>query len=106
MQRELFEELGLDVTISKPHVFFRKMPFTSKSGEEFISDERYYVVKVPDEKVLFKNMSAGERRLTKDSKWWSIDDIRSSCDKFFTDALDVILENIISDNLPVVPQEI
>ena len=106
LQRELFEELGLDVTIAKPHMYFRKMPFISKSGEEFISDERYYVVKVPDEKVLFENMSAGERRLTKDGKWWSIDDIRSSCEEFFTDDLDMVLEDIFLNKLPVAPQEI
>lgn len=106
LQRELFEELGLDVTIAKPHAYSRKMPFTNKSGEEFISDERYYIVKVPDEKVLFENLSADERRLTKDGKWWSIDDIRSSCEEFFTDDLGMILEDIIRDKLSVAPQEI
>lgn len=106
LQRELFEELGLDVAVAEPYVFFRKMPFISKSGEKFTSDERYYVVKVPDENVLFGNMSTGERQLTKEGKWWSIDGIRSSSEEFFTDDLDVILKDIISDNLPFTPQEI
>lgn len=106
LQRELYEELGLDIVVAEPHVFFRRMPFTNKSGEEFISDERYFIVKVPDEKAFFDNMSVGETKLTKEGKWWSVDDIRLSDEEFFTDDLDIILEDIISDNLTTTPQEI
>lgn len=106
LRRELYEELGLDVTVTEPYAFFRKMPFTHKSGEEFISDERFFVVKVPDENVIFSNMSAVEKKLTKEGKWWSVDDIRSSSEEFFADDLDSILENILNDNLPLAPREI
>ena len=106
LQRELFEELGIDITVVGPHVFFREMPFTSKTGEEFVSDERYYIVNITDENVLFDNMSAVERQLTKEGRWWSIDDIRSSSEEFFTDDLDDILEDIINGNLASFPLEI
>lgn len=106
LQRELYEELGLDVPVTEPYVFFRKMPFTHKSGEEILSDERYFVVKVPDENVTFENMSAAERALTKEGRWWSVDDLRSSSEAFFADGLDILLENILSGNLPLSPGEI
>jgi len=106
LQRELYEELGLNFTISKPYSFFRKMPLTHKSGEGFISDERYFVVKVPEKNVTFDNMSSVERELTKEGKWWSADDIRLSNEEFFVENLTSILEDIIGDNLSLSPQEI
>ena len=106
LQRELLEELGLDVAVTEPHVFLRKRPFTSSGGEEFLSDERYYVVMAPDETVVFDNMSADERALTKEGKWWSVADIRASDEEFFAEDLDAILADILDGNLPVSPQEI
>ena len=101
-----FEELGVELTINEPFVLFRKMQFKTKSGENFISDERYFVVKVPDEKVNYKNMSEIEKELTRDGRWWSVDDLRLSTNEFFMNDLDMILEAIINNKLKNTPQEI
>jgi ADP-ribose pyrophosphatase len=106
LQRELYEELGIDIAISEPHVFFRKMLFTSESGEKFISDEQYYIVRTLDEQVSFDNMATSEKKLTKEGKWWSADEIRSSDEEFFAAELDVVLEDIIDDKLSLIPAEI
>ena len=106
LERELFEELGLRATVKKPHTYFRKMPFKSKSGEEFVSDERYYIVKTENENVLFDHMSAGEKKLTKEGRWWSLYDIHKSHEEFFTPDLESILKDVICGNLPVAPQKI
>ena len=79
--------------------------FTEKCMERHCLSCTHYR-KVLDEKLFFDNVSAGERMLTKDGRWWSVDEIRSSSEEFFTVDLDVILEDIINDNLRSTPQEI
>ena len=106
LQRELYEELGLDIIIDEPYAFFRRIPFISASGEEFISDERYFIIKDFHETISFDHMSSGEMALTKDGRWWSADDISSSDEEFFAEDLEDILNDIINDALPNTPQEI
>ena len=51
-------------------------------------------------------MTNNEKENTKAGKWWSLEEIQSSNEKFFVDGLDKILENILSNNIPSSPQEI
>ena len=106
LRRELYEEMGIDVFQVGTYSFYRKMPLKYKSGEEFLSDERFYVIDVPDEDVVFDNMTSAERQLTLEGRWWSAADIRRSDEDFFIDNLDSILEDIIACNLPPSPREI
>jgi len=106
MRRELREELGLDIADVGEHAFIRRMVFTDKSGQEFLSDERYYVIRTADEKVVFDNMTANERRMIKAGRWWAADELRVSWEDFFSDNLAAILEKILANDLPPVPLEI
>ncbi|RBP61043.1 NUDIX domain-containing protein [Alkalibaculum bacchi] len=106
LRRELYEELGLEILIESKYVYARKKVFTDKKGIEFLSDERYFIVKVNNEIVIYENMTNNEKENTKAGKWWSLEEIQSSNEKFFVDGLDKILENILSNNIPSSPQEI
>jgi 8-oxo-dGTP pyrophosphatase MutT (NUDIX family) len=106
LRRELVEELGL-VTSDIGHVrYFINGVFCTRSGEEYLSKEQYYVIRVSDEDVTLENMSAVERTRLKQLKWWSADEISTSDEWFFVNGLDDIIQHIIEDNLPTIPQEL
>ena len=106
LNRELYEELGLEIDGSYQCIYIRNKPFTTKSGEEFISEERYFLVKIDNPNLSFNNMTQTEKRLTKDYKWWSVDEINSSSEVFFMDKLGAKIVKIIDGDIPEEPVEI
>ena len=104
--RELYEELGLKISGHFKWIYFRNRPFTTKYGEEFISEERYYLVKIDHSNTNFENMTVTEKELTKDWKWWSVEEIMSSSDLFFAENLGEELLKIINGYIPEEPIEI
>jgi|TergutMp193P3_1026864.scaffolds.fasta_scaffold108653_2 8-oxo-dGTP pyrophosphatase MutT (NUDIX family) len=107
LERELFEELGITInTKCLPLVFQRHKPFITKNGDKFISEEKYFLVKVKDISVSFKNFTETENKLTKDYKWWTPDEIKESQEEFFAENLYDLISNIIAGILPKNPIEI
>lgn len=106
LSREMREELGLKIKGGFKWIYYRNKPFKTKSGEEFVSEERYYLVKIEHSNVNFENMTHIEQKLTKEWKWWSIEDIMNSSDTFFTDNLAEKLSKIIAGCIPDKPIEI
>lgn len=106
LSREMYEELGLEISGNHKWIYYRNKPFTTKSGEKFISEERYYLIKTNHSNMNFKNMTHIEKKLTKDWKWWSVEEIMNSSDSFFADNLGEELLKIISGCIPEEPVEI
>lgn len=106
LHREIYEELGIELTGNYKWIYYRNRPFMTKSGEEFLSVERYYLVRIPHTKISFKNMTRIEKKLTKEWKWWPIEEIQSSSEVFFVDNLYEELDKIINGNIPEKPVEI
>ncbi len=106
LYRELHEELGLDRIENYRWIFYRNKPFVYNSGEEFMSEERYYLIRVNHSDLFFGNMDELEKRLTKDWKWWSVDEIRNSSERFFANDLDEKLTRILHGLIPEEPSEI
>ena len=106
LSRELYEELGLEVNGNLKWIYYRNKPFTTKSGDKFISEERYYLVKIEHSNMNFENMTRTEKKLTKDWKWWSVEEIMNSSDLFFADNLGEELLKIINGCIPEEPVEI
>lgn len=103
LSREMYEELGLEISGKFKWIYYRNKPLTTKSGEKFISEERYYLVKIEHSNTNFENMTHIEQKLTKDWKWWSIEDIMNSSESFFADNLDEELLKIINGCIPEDP---
>ncbi len=57
LARELYEEIGLEANGGYKWIYYRNKLFTTKSGEKFISEERYYLVKTGHSNTNFKNMT-------------------------------------------------
>jgi 8-oxo-dGTP diphosphatase len=106
LSRELHEEMGLEIEEDYKCIFYRNKPFITKTGEEFISEERFYLVKINQFDLSMENMTQNERKLTKDWKWWSADEIHNSSETFFVDDLDVYIAGIINGDIPEEPAEI
>ena len=107
LERELNEELGITInTKYLPLVFQRYKPFTTKNGDKFMSEEKYFLVKVKDSNFSFMNFTETEKKLTKDYKWWTLDEIKKSNEEFFADNLYDLIANIIAGILPENPIEI
>lgn len=106
LKRELFEELGLyDVEVGK-WIWYRSKPFTTKSGEEFLSEERFYLVRIDNVNITFKNMTDTEKKLTEDGKWWSVESLNASEEEFFTDDLHIKIQEVINSSFTEKPTEI
>ena len=106
LKRELYEELGIEFDGPYRHIYSRNKPFVKKSGEEFMSEERYYLVTLDNKTFSFDHMTAAEKRLTKAWKWWPIDEIQNSSELFFTDNLFEKMSNIVNGDIPTEVAEI
>lgn len=82
IERELFEELGLNIKIKDESLFALDIPFEGKHGE-FISHEVYYLVHVTKNiNISLDNMTLNEKSTFHAVKWWSLDELKESNDEF------------------------
>ncbi|QXE17771.1 NUDIX hydrolase [Clostridium sp. 001] len=102
LKRELFEETGLMFDSIGPWIWTKEVIFNGKKGD-FVSYERYYLIKSGNTDISFKNMTLNEVITLKDYKWWSLDEIVSSNEEFFTPQIGNLFLEIISGNIPNSP---
>lgn len=82
IERELYEELGLDIKIKDESLFALDIPFEGKHGE-FISHEVYYLVHVSKNiNISLDNMTLNEKGTFHAVKWWSLEELKESNDEF------------------------
>lgn len=106
LSREIYEELGFEIKGDFKWLYYRNKPFTTKSGQTFISEERYYLIKVDNFNINFENMTYNEQNHTKDWKWWTIEEIMGFSETFFADNLGERLTEVINGSIPDKPLEI
>lgn len=99
LKRELYEELGIKDEIAPKWVYKRNRIFEKKDGSKFLSEERYYLVRIEKSDFNFDGWEESEKKYTRDWKWWSVEDIRMSGEEFFCDKLGDILEELIKGDL-------
>ena len=82
LERELFEELGLNINIKNKSILTLDIPFNGKNGK-FISHEVYYLVHIPKDTVfVLDNMQENEKNTFHNIKWWSLDELEKTEDSF------------------------
>lgn len=92
LERELFEELGINIEINENSVLSLDIPFNGKS-RKFISHEVYFLVHLPKNTTFsLENMDADEKDTFHNLKWWNIDELRTTKDEF--EPKDQILKHI------------
>lgn len=94
LERELFEELGLEVDVVGEPVLTLDIPFDGRDGE-FISHEVYYLLRLSSDTIVsFENMEENEKDTFLDLKWWSLEELQNGGMEF--EPHDEILQLLIN----------
>ena len=108
LKRELFEELGIELsgTDSMPQIYYRFPLYELKSGETVQSEERFYLVRLDETEFSYAGWTESENKRMTSGKWWSLEEIKTSGEKFFSEDILEILERLSRGEIPKEPIEI
>lgn len=104
-RRELWEETGMEGVQLGPWVWTEDHVLNWKD-EPIRFCERFYLAWARNTDVEPGGMSAEEREVLREHRWWPVEDIRSSAEVFFPVGLADLLTPIVSGEIPVCPIEI
>jgi len=98
-QRELVEETGLtipDDDIGAPR-WFRSVSFLHAGARRFQDESIVHaVVRQPAPVVEPRGLSDDERATTIGHRWWSVDDVEASAERFFPGSLPAVLRRFLN----------
>ena len=106
LKREVYEELGVQLTKESPEVYYRNPIYTLKSGEKVQSVEKFFLVVLEEDSFSFNHWTESEKKRMLAGKWWSMEEIEKSEDEFFTKDILRIMMELSDGNFPVQSQEI
>ena len=106
LKRELFEELGIELSEPAPFAFYRTPLYELKSGETVRSEERFYLVRLDETEFFYSNWTESENKRMTAGRWWSLEEIKASGEKFFSEDILEILERLSQGEIPKEPIEI
>ncbi|TQV83871.1 NUDIX hydrolase [Denitrobaculum tricleocarpae] len=88
--RELYEETGISGDVGE-EVAQRDVIFETPSGDSVMADERYFLVRVSDNRIDKSGQGAAESQYMRAHKWWSPEDIRETSEVVFPEELEALL---------------
>jgi 8-oxo-dGTP pyrophosphatase MutT (NUDIX family) len=100
--RELWEETGVRVPEIGPWVWSREKVLHFPDGP-LLFHERYYVVRAPSAAVRIENMEGGERRVYREHRWWSLEELRTIGETVSPEGFADLLEPILRGRMPARP---
>lgn len=106
LKRELFEELGIELTEPAPEVFYRTPIYELENGETVRSEERFYLVRLEETEFSYASWTESENKRMTAGKWWSVEEIRKSTEKFFSEDAVGILTRFSKGEIPKASEEI
>jgi 8-oxo-dGTP pyrophosphatase MutT (NUDIX family) len=107
LMREIREETGIPVDpamLSEP-VWTRDCLFTWK-GEVERHLEQFYLVRVAHQDVDTSQLEATEAGVIRDHRWWTLDEIRASSERFAPMRLAEHLALLLDGKIPQEPVEV
>ncbi|MBP3618905.1 MAG: NUDIX domain-containing protein [Lachnospiraceae bacterium] len=108
LKRELFEELGIELSgsDSTPQIYYRFPLYELKSGKTVQSEERFYLVRLDETEFSYAGWTENENKRMTAGKWWSLEKIKQSKEKFFSEDVVEIMERLSEGDIPGEPEEI
>jgi 8-oxo-dGTP pyrophosphatase MutT (NUDIX family) len=88
--RELREELGIAAELG-PMILRRRTEFDVR-GHHLDQDEWHFVGRLRRDVAWEPGSADGERAAVAASRWWTLDEVRASSERFFPDGLAELLE--------------
>ena len=104
LKREVYEELGVQLTKECPEVYYRNPIYTLKNGEKVQSVEKFFLVVLEEKSFSFEHWTESEKKRMRAGKWWSVDEIEKSEDEFFSKDIVRMLKELASRKLPEEPR--
>ncbi|HEX8228618.1 MAG TPA: NUDIX domain-containing protein [Chloroflexia bacterium] len=101
-KRELWEETGITGAEIGPCLWTRERKFIFQ-GEAILSQERYFLVRVPDCEISPDNLMELERQTYRDHRWWTTSEMRRSREVFLPLGLADLLEPVLAGQIPPEP---
>jgi 8-oxo-dGTP diphosphatase len=89
--RELKEETGIHIDSVDDPVARREFVMTMPDGEQVLSDEQFFVIRVEDQRILQDQWTALEREVMAEYKWWTATDLKSTQETVWPDNLPEML---------------
>lgn len=82
LERELFEELGIETSIEGEPVLILDIPFDGRNGK-FISHEVYYLLRISSNTILsLEHMEQNEKDTFYDLRWWTLEELKNEDSEF------------------------
>ncbi len=103
--RELWEETGFRGAQLGPWVWRRESVLHFPDGPLHFR-ERYFVVRVPSDAVSTENHEEGERRVYREHRWWSLEELRTTDETVFPEGFADLLEPILEGRIAPRPLRI
>jgi ADP-ribose pyrophosphatase YjhB (NUDIX family) len=105
--REVMEETGLVVNADEvgPAVWSRDYLFDWQ-GEVERHLERFFLIRVPTHDVDTTGFEPGEATVIREFRWWSIDDIRDSSERFSPSSIANLLTPLLRGDSATLPIEV
>jgi len=94
--RELAEETGHRIDDVGPQVARRQLVLRLNDGEEVLADERFFVVRAPDNAISDDAWTTVERQVMIAHRWWSLDELTRTAETVFPENLADLLRPVVA----------
>jgi 8-oxo-dGTP pyrophosphatase MutT (NUDIX family) len=94
--RELAEETGLRRESVGPEIARRKFTLQLPDGEYVAADERFFLVRVPDDSLSRANWTDFEREVMVEHRWWSREELAQTAATVWPENLLTMLDSAVS----------
>jgi 8-oxo-dGTP pyrophosphatase MutT (NUDIX family) len=97
-RRELWEETGITEIEIGPLVAICE-PVIDWAGETVQGQDRFFLVRLPKAVVTLDNMTALERDVYREHRWWTLDELLAAEERLVPEDLGDLINRIISGNI-------
>jgi 8-oxo-dGTP pyrophosphatase MutT (NUDIX family) len=95
-RREMEEETGWNLDPG-PEIAQRTVEFTTLEGEDIWSDERYFLVRLPEQRIVTEGHTELERAVMTVHKWWRLDELRQTSEMIFPETIADMVETALGE---------
>jgi 8-oxo-dGTP pyrophosphatase MutT (NUDIX family) len=104
--REMAEETGLRMTAAElGGPVWREVTEFPFDGLWYRQEQDFFLVRVPAWEVVTDGFDAVERDSIDDYRWWSVEELESTAERFYPSDLPELLRRVLGDGRPEPPVE-